>query len=59
MGNFTGKVAKIVSQGPTIRLYFFYNKKKVYLFKEHVYSYQKIYVLDHQHVINFHCVAEW
>ena len=25
-GNFTGKVAKIVSQGPKIRLHFFYEK---------------------------------
>ena len=59
MGNFTGKVAKIVSQGSKIRLHFY--EKWVYLFKEHVqvYSYQKIYVLDHKHVINFHSVAEW
>ena len=56
-GNFTGKVAKIVPQWPKMRLHFF-NEKLVYLFKEHAYSYQKIYVLDHKHVINFHCVAE-
>ena len=57
-GNFTGKVAKLVSHGPQIRLHFF-NEKLVYLFKEHVYTYQKIYVLDHKHVINCHCLAEW
>ena len=52
-----GKVAKIVSRGLKLDCIFY--EKYVYLFKENVYTYKKIYVLDLKHVINSHCVAEW